>query len=53
MDDLQRETIRRANSMKVFAGGDPTFKFGEWCEWFEACMKAGKQLPPEDFKRKP
>lgn len=46
----QREAIRRANSMEVFADGEPTFNFGAWREWRQACIEAGRTIPPAEFK---
>lgn len=44
--------IRKARSMDVFADGDASFVFGEWRKWEAACHKAGRALPPSEFKKK-
>ena len=44
--------VRDANSMKIFAGEDPTVILGEWREWRQASILAGKWLDPEPFKKK-
>lgn len=43
--------IKSANSMKVFADGDPTFVFGEWRAWNYACYAEGRMIPPAEFKQ--
>lgn len=50
MDQLQRDVIRRANSMEIFADGDTHFNFGLWREWRDACVSAGRTIPPAEFK---
>ena len=50
MDIGQAIAIRRANSMKLFAGDDETFIFGDWRDWESACTDEGKTIPPSEFK---
>lgn len=50
MDQMQRDAIRGANSMKIFADGDTHFNLGLWREWRNACMSAGRTIPPAEFK---
>jgi len=52
MDSLTNHALRYAESMRIFADGDKNIVFGQWREWKSACEKAGKLLPPEDFKSK-
>ena len=46
-----RDILCRAESMKFFAGKDEKLVFGQWRRWYQACLKAGTTLPPEDFKQ--
>lgn len=51
-DLLQRQAMRNADSMEVFADGKPTFVWGEWQAWRKACQESGAQIPPAEFKAK-
>ena len=50
MDETQFTAIRYANSMKIFADGEPTFIYGEWKEWRAACEIQNRAIPPSEFK---
>ncbi len=50
MDIYDRYIIDGAESMKLFAGKDETFKFSEWKKWRAACEKEGQLLDPESYK---
>jgi len=50
MDANQVLTLRYAESMRVFADGDPTFIFGQWRAWKAACERGGRMIPPAEFK---
>ena len=56
LDSLAR---RKAESMKQFAGGAPTFQYGEYRAWERACIREGRTIPPEeararaDYEQKP
>ena len=44
--------LRKANSMKIFADGDPSFVFGEWRSWEAACLAEDRTIPPAEFKER-
>lgn len=45
--------LKKANSMEVFADGEPTFVWGEWKAWKAACFAEGRTVPPAEFKALP
>ena len=52
MDIYDKYIVDCAESMRVFAGDDESFKLGEWKAWRTACEREGKLLDPELFKSK-
>lgn len=48
-----RDVLMKAESMRIFAGDDEAFNFGQWRDWHKACQAAGKMLAPTDFKKQP
>ena len=50
---VQEQAIRQAESMRIFAGDSPTFKFGEYKAWAWACYVEGRTIPPDEFRAWP
>lgn len=50
---IYQQTMRKAESMRQFAGGAPTFQYGEYRAWEKACYREGRTIPPEEFRAWP
>lgn len=50
---IDQQARRKAESMKQFAGGAPTFQYGEYKAWEQACSREGRTIPPEEFRAWP
>ena len=47
---LDQQIRRKAESMQQFAGEAPTFQYGEYRAWEQACSREGRTIPPEEFR---
>ncbi len=50
MDDLPKGILTAADSMSVFADGEPTFNYGWWRKWCDHHKKTGHWMEPSVFK---
>ena len=50
---IDQQARRKAESMKQVAGGAPTFQYGEYKAWEQACYREGRTIPPEEFRAWP
>ena len=50
---IDQQARRKAESMRQFAGGAPTFQYGEYRAWEKACYREGRTIPPEEFRAWP
>ena len=50
---LDQQTRRKAESVQQFAGEAPTFQYGEYRAWEQACGREGRTIPPEEFRARP
>ena len=53
MDSMTALTLRKAHSMEVFTDGDPSFVWGDWMAWEQACFDESRTIPPAEFKALP